>query len=142
MIYFDACYAAKLYTEEPDSDRVKARGLAERVVACAAHGQVEVFAVFHRKLREGLVTTAELQLACDQFDSDCASGLWAWFPVGSALISATMKRLRTLPPHLFVRAADAMHMTCAAEEGFKEIHTSDRHMIAAAPAFGLKAITL
>ena len=29
-----------------------------------------------------------------------------------------------------------------AEEGCTTIHTSDRHMIAAAPAFGLQAVTL
>jgi len=42
----------------------------------------------------------------------------------------------------WLRAADALHLTCAAEEGCTTIHTSDRHMTAAAPAFGLQAVTL
>jgi predicted nucleic acid-binding protein len=46
--------------------------------------------------------------------------------------------MNTLDWTVFVRAADAIHLTCAAEHGFREIYSSDRHLLAAAPAFGLK----
>ena len=52
------------------------------------------------------------------------------------------QRFRALPFTTFLRAADALHLTCAVEEGCTAIHTSDRHMNAAAPAFGLQAVTL
>jgi predicted nucleic acid-binding protein len=39
---------------------------------------------------------------------------------------------------LFLRAGDAVHLATAAEAGFGEVWTNDRHMLAAARAFGLR----
>ncbi len=47
-----------------------------------------------------------------------------------------------LPRTVFLRAADALHLACAEEAGLHEIYSSDRHLIAAAPHFGLRAVTL
>ena len=33
-------------------------------------------------------------------------------------------------------------LTCAAEAGLKELYSSDRHLVAAAPHFGLQPVTL
>ena len=40
------------------------------------------------------------------------------------------------------RAADALHLACAAEAGLGDVYSSDRHLVAAAPHFGLRAVTL
>ncbi|GDX08283.1 hypothetical protein LBMAG57_00540 [Verrucomicrobiota bacterium] len=52
------------------------------------------------------------------------------------------QRISRLPATVFVRAADALHLTCTAEEGFTAIHTNDRHMLAAAPEHGLQPVSL
>jgi predicted nucleic acid-binding protein len=142
MIYFDACYIAKFYLAEPDSPNVIAFASSQANVGCLLTGKAEVIAVFHRKLREGAVDVAGFHLLCDQFESDCTGGLWQWRPVDDLLLAASAQRFRGLAPTIFLRAADGLHLTCAAEEGCTTIHTSDRHMIAAAPAFGLDAVTL
>ena len=98
--------------------------------------------MFHRKLREGAVDVSGFQLLCDQFAADCASGLWQWRAVDDALLASSAQRFRGLPSTAFLRAADGLHLTCAANEECTTIHTSDRHMIAAAPEFGLQAVTL
>ena len=142
MTYFDSCYIAKFYLAEPDSPNVIAFVGRNGSIGCLALGQAEVTAVFHRKFREGFVDTDGFHLLCDQFEADCASGLWQWRAVDDALLASVGRRFRALPATTFLRAADGMHLTCAADEGCVEIHTSDRHMIAAAPAFGLQAVTL
>lgn len=142
MIYFDACYIAKFYLAEPDSLSVIAFAKGNANVGCLLIGKAEVIAVFHRKLRESVVDVSGFHLLCDQFDADCASGLWQWRSVNDELLRLSAIRFRGLSTTTFLRAADGLHLTCAAEEGCTAIHTSDRHMIAAAPAFGLQAVTL
>ena len=142
MIYFDSCYIAKFYLAEPDSPSVIAFAKGNANVGCLLIGKAEVVAVFHRKLRDGVVDVSGFHLLCDQFESDCTSGLWQWRPVDDELLRLSATRFRGLSATTFLRAADGLHLTCAAEEGCTAIHTSDRHMIAAAPAFGLQAVTL
>ena len=142
MNYFDACYIAKFYLAEPDSPNVIAFAQAHPSVCCLLTGKAEVVSVFHRKFREGAVDAAGFALLCDQFEADCANGLWLWFGPADALVDSVTRRIRTLSPATFLRAADAFHLTCAAEKGCAVIYTSDRHMTAAAPAFGLQAVKL
>jgi hypothetical protein len=142
MIYFDSCYIAKFYLAEPDSPGVATFANSNANIGCLLIGKAEVVAVFHRKPREGIVDMSGFHLLCDQFESDCASGLWLWRPVDDALLASSTRRVRRLSFTTFLRAADGLHLTCAAEEGCTAVHTSDRHMIAAAPAFGLQAVTL
>jgi predicted nucleic acid-binding protein len=42
------------------------------------------------------------------------------------------------PPGLFIRTADAVHLSTAQEIGERQVWTNDRHMLAAAPWFGLE----
>jgi predicted nucleic acid-binding protein len=42
------------------------------------------------------------------------------------------------PPDLFIRTADAVHLTTAHEIGEHQVWTNDRHMLAAAPWFGME----
>ena len=137
MIYFDSTYIAKLYLKEPDSDAVRARVALEGEVCSAVLAQLEVASVFHRKLREKLATPDEFRRLMDQFDSDCADGLWTWLPVTSAVLQSVVAKYRQLPADTFLRAADAVHLATAAEAELTTIFSNDRHLLAAAPHFGL-----
>jgi hypothetical protein len=140
--YFDSSYIAKFYLDEPESDAV--RRLAESLgqVRCVVIGQIEVAAVFHRKLREGAFTAAAFREVMGQFDDDCGLGLWTWLPLTPTLTAKTAKAFTGLPRSLFLRAADALHLLCAQEHGVAEIYTNDRHMTAAARHFRLKPMTV
>lgn len=142
MIYFDSCYLAKLYLMEPDSPAVRACAEASGVVGCCLIGWGELVATLHRHLRDGRLTPPQFRLLSAQVAADVEDGLWTSLPVTSELVQAQARRMTELSDQVFLRATDALHLTCAAEAGLKEIYSNDRHLVAAAPHFGLRPITL
>ena len=140
MIYLDASYLVKLYADEPGAEAVLACVEGTGDFVCAAHGRLELFAAFKRHQREGALTGPRLRFLVQQVDVDEASGLIQWLPVSTVLIAAACRQMIGLPPPVFLRAADALHLACAADAGLKEIYSHDRHLLAAAPHFRLKGI--
>ena len=138
--YFDSAFIAKFYLDEPESDEVRA--LAERLgrVCCNVFGRLEVASVFHRKWREAAFGEAALKELGAQFDEDCAAGLWTWLPISPDLIEVASTAIVRLPKTTFLRSADTLHLVSAREHGIKEIYSTDRHLIAAAKHFGVKAM--
>lgn len=142
MIYFDAAYIAKFYLDEPDSARVRA--LAEEMgeVACCLHGRVEVLVAFHRKMRERALPPKTFTILCAQFEADCTAGVWAWLPISATLVTQLSERIPRLKSSVFLRSADGLHLASASEQGFREIYSSDRHLLAAASHFGLRGLSV
>ncbi len=141
MIYLDSAYIAKLYLLEPDSLRVQAHTKGQ-LIGCSALGKLEVAAVFHRKWREGLIPEANFRAYSRQFIADDESGLFRWYPVKNEMLQKATQQYQLLSQNLFLRASDALHLATASEGSFKEIYTSDRHLLAAAASFGLTGVKL
>lgn len=136
-MYLDAAYIAKYYVHEPESSAVRELVESARVVYSSVWSLAEVQCVFHRKMREGAAVSAaahELELL---FLKHADTGLWNFIPVTGALLRRAGLIVLASPPNIFLRAADAVHLTTAKELGEKEVWTSDRHMLAAASHFGL-----
>lgn len=142
MSYFDSSYIAKFYLDEPESAAVRALAESLGQVRCAAIGQIEVAAVFHRKFREATFDAGALREVMSQFEDDCGQGLWTWLPITPALATTAAAAFARLPRSVFLRAADALHLVCAREHGLPEIYTNDRHMAAAARHFRVKPMTV
>jgi len=122
---------------EPGSERVREHARETGRIACCEIGKVELAAVFHRHLREKRLNARQYGVVTRQFASDMDQGVWTWLPLTSRVLALAQKRYDDLSAKVFLRAADAMHLSCAAENGFDEIYTNDRHMLAACAAFGL-----
>lgn len=127
---------------EPDSPRVRTFAEGSDGLACCATGRGEVVATFHRHFRDKRLTRREFRQLALQVEVDLEAGLWRALPVTSSLIEFQAHRMASLPADVFLRAADALHLACAAEAGLHEVYSSDRHLVVAAPHFGLRAVTL
>ena len=137
-VYFDTAYIAKCYVNEADSTEVRA--LLRKV----GHGTSsalcipEIAAVLLRHLREGALERKHATQLRDQFMEDVREGVWTTIPLGGAFLDRVAGRIATLDRRTPVRAGDAIHLWAANEAGLGEVWTNDRHMLAAAPQFGVK----
>jgi len=138
LLYFDAAFIAKFYLQEPESDAVRAFTEESPGIASMVIGRLETELVFSRKLREGALTPRDHEALVAQFQLDCEDGLWSWLPVTDELVAAAQETARRLPAGVFIRSLDALHLTCARWHGHERIYSNDRHLINAAPYFGLQ----
>lgn len=138
MIYCDTAYLLKYYVDEPGSKEVRSLIDRQTGVGSLSLGRLELTAAFHRKLRESQIEPAMHECLVSQFEVDNMVGLWTWFDATPDLVDKASKNLGTLPAKIFLRASDALHLACAKEHGFREIHSNDKHLLAAAKHFGLK----
>ena len=137
MNYFDASYLVRLYFEDPGWECVRELRTSEPW-ACSLHGQAETVAAFHRKFREQVIDAGGLDLILGQFEGDCLRGEFHWLGVEDKTVSKLAEIYRTLPRTIFLRAADALHLACARDHGFKIIYSNDKNLLSAAKYFGLK----
>jgi predicted nucleic acid-binding protein len=141
-LYFDTNYLYRVYSSEPGHDAVKSLLADAGQVVTALHGRAEFAAVLLRKRRENADPAQFLRSLEAQFHEDRQSGLIDFLPLGERVMRRLENTLRTFPAAVPLRAADALHLACAAENGFAEIYSNDRHLLAAAPFFGLSGINV
>jgi predicted nucleic acid-binding protein len=93
----------------------------------------------HRKVREGgPASLVDAGIRRDFFLDDLNSGVITAVPVTERLLRRVETMARALPDACYLRTCDALHLVTAADLGLAEIWTNDRHMLAAAPHFGLR----
>ncbi len=141
MIYFDTSYVARLYFEDPGWEKVRALSTTDQL-ACCIHGRAETVAAFHRKFREGAINSSDLSTLLRQFDRECELGAFRWLPLSEVIISRLTLVYASLPPAVVLRAADALHLACASENGLKQVYSNDVRLLASASHFGLAGMNV
>lgn len=136
--YFDAAYIAKCYLNEPDSRRVQSLARSLESVASSELCIAEVSCAVHRKIREGSLSPESGLRLREYFLDHIATDVWLLIPVTSRILREVEVLTRALPNSIPLRALDAIHIASALAEGFHEIWTNDRHLVAAAAHLGLK----
>ena len=140
--YYDANYLFKLQIKEHGSPEVRAHAASVLEIHTALHARAEFASAAFRKVREGVATASDYQRLIAQFRADCTSSVIVLLPLTDAIFDRIESVFLTAPPSTYLRAADALHLATAAEHGFNEIHSNDRHLLAAAPLFGLAGVNV
>jgi predicted nucleic acid-binding protein len=136
-MYLDSAYVAKYYLNEWDSRAVRAAIRGADSLTSSEWSMAEVACAFHRHMRQGELSARQFQELLRVFLKHCDAGLWTLVPVGDRLLRRVSGSLSTLPAGIYLRAGDAVQLMSAQAAGEPEVWTSDRHMLAAAPHFGL-----
>lgn len=138
MIYWDTSYLVKLYLREAGTDEVLAAFSGQANLVCCEHGRLELMTAFKRNEREKIITARQVKMLWSRHEQDVRDKLICYLPTTSNLIQTACDQVAAMSPKVFLRAADALHLVCAKEAGLKEVYSHDRHLLAAAPHFGLK----
>ncbi len=136
-MYLDTCYIAKFYFNEPESRKVRELVRKAGVIHSSMWAFPEFHGVIHRRLREDLFAVNDARDLSQRFSDHIEAGLWNFIPLNEAFLRRTSSLMLAAPRELFLRTADAIHLATASEIGEREVWTGDRHMLAAAPYFGL-----
>ena len=141
MIYFDTSYIVRLYWEDAGWENVRQLAATDHV-ACCMHGKAETAAAFHRKFREGAINQRDFRKLLDQFEDECKDGAFRWLPFSTVVSDRVSQIYKILPNTVNLRAADAVHLACAAENSAKEIYSNDDRLINASRHFGLIGVNV
>jgi predicted nucleic acid-binding protein len=136
-LYFDTSYIAKFYFNEPESSRVRDLVRSADAIYSSLWAMAEFHAVLHRRVREGSYSRVNASDLASRFSAHIGDGLWNLIPVTEGVLRRTSALILSAPQSLFIRTADAVHLTTAQEAGEREVWTNDRHMLASAAYFGL-----
>jgi predicted nucleic acid-binding protein len=137
VIYLDTSYLVRLYYDDPGADKVRELAASDNI-ACAAHGKAEMIAAFHRKLREGAISQASYSALLGQVRVHDKAGAFQWLSAGNETYLKIAESYARLPAATFLRAADALHLATAAQNGFRHVYSNDAHLLAAATHFGIE----
>lgn len=138
MIYLDTSYIVKCYVREPGTEAILAWLEGQDGLSCAWHGRIEFFAAVQRHVREKRLHATDAQRVLRHLKSDERRNVWNWIPLSPELMRQTCLQIEHLEPDVHLRSADALHLACAAANGFQTVYSHDRHLLAAAPHFGLE----
>ena len=137
-LYLDSAYIAKCYLPEPGGRQVRQMVHGENELHSSAWCLAEMACLFHRQIREKRLTRQQVSQLENHFHQDVENGIWTLWPVSEALLRSVAVAVRHLAPEVFLRTGDAIHLVTAGHAGFSDIWSNDRHLLRAAPHFGLQ----
>ena len=138
--FYDSSYLARFYLDDHGFELVRKHSATVRAITSAWHARAEVVAALHRACREKRMTPRSYLSALDQFSHDQMAGLFRWLPLTDAIQRRLERTYKSAGETVFLRAADALHLACAAEHGFREVFSNDRRFLDAAAMFGLEGV--
>ena len=140
MYYLDTSYIAKCYLNEPGTAEVLAWVEGKTGLCCSVHGRIELWSALCRHRREGRITGQQFRSVLAAVAADERNAVWTWLDICRETVEAACGTVETMAGGPVLRSADALHLACAEEHGFRSVYSHDRIMLASAAHFGLEGI--
>jgi hypothetical protein len=140
VYYLDTSYIAKCYLNEPGSVEVLAWVEGKTGLCCCVHGRIELWSILCRHRREGRITKQQCRSVLAAIAADEKNHVWTWLDISREAVEAACRTVETIAGGPALRSADALHLACARQHGFRSVYSHDRTMLASAPHFGLEGI--
>jgi len=141
-VYYHTSYLLKLQITELGSAEIRAHAATALEIHTAHHGRAEFVAAAFRKVREGVASREDFHRLMAQFHLDITTTTVRLLPLTDSIIDRIESVFASAPPSTYLRAADAIHLATATAHGFSEIYSNDKHLLMAAPLFGLKGMNV
>jgi len=88
------------------------------------------------------LTLTVYQSVLQQFAEDIHADAFRWLPLSPSVLDRIRVDFETLPRRNFLRASDALHLAIASENGFRQLYSNDKNLLAAAPHFGIRGVNV
>jgi predicted nucleic acid-binding protein len=137
-LYLDSAYIAKCYLNDPDSFAVRTLVQDATDLWCSSIAVAEVSCAVHRRFREGVLSRHQANQLITAFHAHLDAGSWNLEPLTSEVLEVIRQFMLKAGKLVFLRAGDTIQLASAHTAGFSEIWSNDRHLLNAAPHFGLR----
>lgn len=140
-MYLDTAIVAKLFFNEPESDRVQDLVSEHSELYSSELLVTEFYSVVARKLREGSLTKTIAKEVIDTFHR-LEGGTIELIPVTGNEMKRAGQIIMKLKDEVCLRSLDAIHIAVCSSYNLFPLFTNDKVMIAAAESLGVPIQTL
>jgi len=137
MIYADSSLLVSFYIQDAHSAEAIRRKTMASAVWITPLNRAELAHALHQYAFRGNLSLAEVQRYWDEFQQDCAQGVWIPVNLPEKVWETSIDLARRHGPVLGVRTLDSLHVACALELRAERFWTFDERQARLAEAVGL-----
>lgn len=137
MIYADSSFLVSFYIQDVHSVEAIRRKALFPSVWITPFNRTELAHAIHQNVFRGKLSLPEAQRAWDEFQQDCAQGIWIPVNLPERVWETSIDLARRHGPTLGVRTLDSLHVACALELRAERFWTFDERQAKLAEAVGL-----
>ncbi|HZB89390.1 MAG TPA: type II toxin-antitoxin system VapC family toxin [Terracidiphilus sp.] len=137
MICADSSFIVSKYIADIHSAEADRRMRQDVRVSLTPLNRAEVAHAIHQYAFRKVMSSEEAQIVWNEFDRDCANGLWSQVGLPETIWETSIDLARRHGPRLGVRTLDSLHVACALALKAERFWTFDERQARLADAVGL-----
>jgi predicted nucleic acid-binding protein len=138
MIYADSSFMVSVYLQDTHSSEAIRRLNLSPALYVTQLNRAEVAHTFHQYVFRGQLDLFEVRRAWDEFEEDCAHGVWRRIEMPARSWETSIDLARKHGPVLGIRTLDSLHVAAALEVHAQNFWTFDERQGRLAAAAGLR----